>query len=200
MGVVSETENLLRELETHRGTPLLREHAPSMRQIAKVSYTHDALIDEIVNRPTASQGELAAVFGFSPSWICQIIASDAFQVRLAERKDALVDPGLRATIKERFDALVRRSLDVLQHKLAKHADDIPDNLALRAAELGARSLGLGRADPVPPAPAGDRLVILSERLVGLLADRKQETINGTSTRVEDTGGPEALRGPESREG
>lgn len=187
-------ESLLDELQA--GTPVLRPHAASMTQVAKVSYTHDAMIDMLVAEPALSQGTLAARFGYSPAWICHIIASDAFQMRLAERKDALVDPALRASIEERFKALVLRSLQVLEEKLAR--PDPPDNLALRAAELGARSLGLGRAEPPAPPPSGDRLVILANRLVVLQDNVRKgassgQTINGEARRIDSSSPQEVLR-------
>lgn len=173
---------LLAELEAK---PALREHSPSMTQVAKVSYTHDSMIDLIIERPTISQNELAAHFGYSVPWVSHIIASDAFQMRLAARKDELIDPTIRATIEERFKALVYRSLEVLHEKLNRPVAAIPDNLALRAAELGARSLGLGGATAAPAAPQGDRLLVISERLVNLLHVRKEEAINGEARVIHE---------------
>lgn len=177
---VQAADALLNEL-----TPAVpREHAPSMTQIKKVSYTHSAMVDLIIEKPTITQNEIAATFGYSVPWVSHIFASDSFQAYLASRKDELIDPTLRATIKERFDALVRQSIDVLMEKLNKPAAAISDNLALRAAELGARSLGLGRTDAPPPAPQGDRLTILAQRLVILQGDvRKGNQIEGEATRI-----------------
>lgn len=193
MGPVAAAEALLDSLVPQPARP----HAASMRQVAKVSYTHADMIDAIIAEPSISQGELAARYGYTPAWICQVIASDAFQAQLAARKDELIDPVLRMTIEERFRALVRRSLDVLQEKLAQPHTAIPDQLALRAAELGARSLGLGHQQPPPPPPAGDRLVILSDRLVGLLSSHRERTVHGEATRVSSEDAPAALSAPEA---
>lgn len=161
-----------------------------MTQIKKVRYTHEAMIDTILAEPAISQNALADRFDLSVSWISHVIASDAFQARLSERKEELIDPVLRATIEERFRMLVKKSLDVLLEKLAK--PNPPDNLALRAAELGARSLGLGRAPDPPPAPSGDRLTILAERLMILNSPlRRENDLEGTATRI-NPGGSEAL--------
>lgn len=182
MSATAEAESLLDQLSVR---PVLVEHAPSMRQIEKVSYTHQAMIDLIIATPAISQGELAKHFGYTPAWICQVIASDSFQMQLAQRKDELVDPVLRMGIEERFKALVKRSLDVLQEKLAQETVKIPDNLALRCAELGARSLGLGRDTQPGPPPAGDRLTILANRLI-LLQDNVRGALHGESRREEAT--------------
>ena len=57
---------------------------------------------------------MAKAFGFTPAWVSIVVNSDAFQTRLAARKDELVDPTLRLTLNERFNALVVRSLDPAQ--------------------------------------------------------------------------------------
>ena len=88
-----------------------------MTAIAKVRYTHDAIIDAILAFPAISQGELAKEFGFTQTWISIVINSDAFKNRLAERKAELTDPKLLATINERLDGLANRALDRLAERL-----------------------------------------------------------------------------------
>lgn len=146
--------------------------------VAKIRYSHDAMIDQIIAAPAISQGQLAAMFGYTQAWVSQIIATDAFQARLAERKDELVDPAIRASIEERFRALVQRSLEVLQQKLSKPADEVSDMLALKASELGAKALGIGQVSgPTPsPVPADVRLAALANNLTGLLAARRTTTV------------------------
>lgn len=144
--------------------------------IQKVRYTHEAMIDLIVGNPWISQNDLAAHFGYTPGWISTVIASDAFQEQLAKRREEVVDPGLKATIEERFRALVIRSLEVLQQKL--NQPQVNDQVALRAAELGAKALGIGGNAP-PRAPTdseGDRLERLAERLVKLQSGIRERTI------------------------
>ena len=136
--------------------------------IKRMRYTHDAMVDLIVTNPAISQNELAEQFGYTPSWVSLVMSSDAFKERLAARKEELVDPAIRATLAERFDAVVTKSLEVLLEKLSKPVSAIPDNLALRAAELGAKALGLGgNAVPVAPALPPDHLDQLAKRLVSL---------------------------------
>ena len=67
-----------------------------------------------------------------------------------------------------FRALVTRSLEILQDKLSAPSSVVPDGLALKAAELGAKALGLG-ANQVPVAIAvpADHLDKLADRLVAL---------------------------------
>lgn len=108
--------------------------------LKKVSYTHDAMIDEIIANPGISEIELAARFGFSKPWVNRLICSDAFQARLALRKEEIVDPSLTATVEERFRGVVVESLRIVQEKL--EATDDP-KLAMKVLELNARAQGYG---------------------------------------------------------
>src|SRR5688572_23709248 len=143
--------------------------APTMGRLQKISYTHDAMIDLIIEgsrRPGGiSQKELAAHFGYTEGWISNVLASDAFQSKLALRREEIIDPVLKATLRERFDALTRLSLDVLEKRMA--AGNVSDQVALRCAELGAKSLGLGVQAPAAPPGGVDRLEQLANRLVAL---------------------------------
>lgn len=155
-------------------TPLATSLAPTMGKLAKVRYTHDAMIDLIIQNPWISQNEIAATFGYTPGWISNVFASDAFQARLALRRDEIVDPAIKATVEERFRALVLRSLEVLQEKLNK--PQVSDQVALRAAELGAKALGIG-GNAAPPAPPSDRLEKLAERLLVLQGGVRGRILN-----------------------
>ena len=116
-----------------------------MPEIQKVSYTHDGMIDLIVAQPMISQGQLAAHFGYTQSWICQIMQSDAFQDRLEARRKELVSPMIVRSIEERFKGLVVRGQEILQEKL--DAPNPPTELALKVVEAGARALGYGARTP-----------------------------------------------------
>jgi hypothetical protein len=136
----------------------------------KVSYTHDAVIDFIIAHPEASQGKIAAHFGYTPAWMSIIINSDAFQARLRERKAEIIDPTLVATARDRFQAVLAKGQERLLEILESPSP--PPNIVTKAIELGARGLdvgGFGRTQVnLPPAqPAGDHLVALAKRLVSL---------------------------------
>lgn len=167
------------ELEGMLAAAKQRLEAKPQGVIAKVAYSHAAMIDLIIANPGISQNALANYFGYTPSWISQVISSDAFQGALAKRREEIVDPLLMATVKEHFDALVLRSLDILQQKLNRPALEIPDNLALRALEIGSRAAGYGAKDS-GPAPAGTpaevhiHLEQLGGGLVALLQRKKRE--------------------------
>lgn len=119
-----------------------------MSEIAKVRYTHDAVIDEILRDPSISQNELSRLFGFTPSWMSICINSDAFQERMRERKAILVDPGLQATINQRLDAVARRSLDKIMNRL-----DSSIGAPIKDADLIAMAkLGVGDKNTRPAGP------------------------------------------------
>lgn len=150
---------------------------PIRPALKKISYTHDGMIDLIIANPAISQGRLASHFGYSASWVSTIIASDAFQSRLAERSQELVDPTIRASVKERFEGLVLRSMEILQEKLNKPADQIPDQLALRALEISTRAAGYGAkvdTPPISPVTVELHLEALGDNLTRLLQRRKVE--------------------------
>jgi hypothetical protein len=130
----------------------------------------------MIARPELTQGAMAAHFGYTEAWLSQIISSDAFQVRLAERREQLVDPAIRESLRVRFDSMVQRSLEILSEKLAKPANEVPDQLALRAFELSTRAAGYGaRVDP-PRVQVNvlNHLEGLSENLVTLLRRKRAE--------------------------
>jgi len=141
--------------------------------IAKLNYTHQALVDLIIAQPGLTQRQYAAHFGYTEAWISTIIASDAFQVQLAARRDEIVDPILRASAEERYRGLALQSLAVLQRKL--ESPQVSDHLAIRAAELGARVSGFGERLTLS-APPGERLEVLAERL-NLLLTHKREVLD-----------------------
>lgn len=108
--------------------------------LAKVRYTHDAMIDLVISDPWISQDKIAAHFGYTPGWISQVFTSDVFQARLAERKSELVDPAIRATIEENIKALAFQSMAVLRKKLEAAPTD---DLALGVANIAIKALGYG---------------------------------------------------------
>ncbi len=140
---------------------------PGRPQIARVRYTHEDCVDLILANPGISQNEIAARYGYSAAWISVVINSDAFQARLAARRAELIDPGLMASLNERFRALTVRSVEVLQEKLCLPSSQVPDQLALQAAALGAKALGLGLPQPQQAAPQSN-LQELAERLRGFV--------------------------------
>ena len=185
---------------------------PAGARPPKIRYSHEAMADLLVQNPWISQNQVAAHFGYSVSWVSTVITSDAFQSLLASRREEIVDPVLKATLEERFRGLVHRSLEVLAEKLDKPAASIPDNVVLRALELGARGIelgGFGRPQVAPPAPPEpNRLEALANRLVelqsnvrkGITYENEIETVEAITAReIGEVCRPEPVRS-ESAEG
>lgn len=136
--------------------------------IDKVRYSHTDMIDFIIANPGVTQNLVAARYGYTAAWVSQVMSSDAWQAAMAQRREEIVDPVLTATVEERFRGITMLSLERLKEKLS--APVVSDQVVLRAAELGAKAMGLGGNAP-PPAqvPEGDRLERLAKRLIDLQA-------------------------------
>lgn len=161
---------------------LINDPPPVQSQgvVKRLNYSHKAMIDQILAQPGISQRQLAATFGYSESWICQVMSSDAFQSALAERSAEIIDPTLTMKVEERFNGLVSRSLDILQEKLSKSADLVPDNLAVRVLEVASRAAGYGAKPETPPASPVTvefHLEQLGGNLTKLLQRKKTEAVD-----------------------
>lgn len=108
--------------------------------VARVSYTHDAMIDLLIANPAISQNEIAKHFGYSAPWVSRIRNSDAFLARLAERKADIVDPSIIASVDEKLRAVASRSWDIVLDKLNEFT---PLADAVEIAEKATKALGYG---------------------------------------------------------
>lgn len=101
----------------------------------------EAVVDLVLQHPEYNPTEIGAAFKRSTNWAYQITASSAFKRKLAERKEALIDPFIARTITDRFEALSNRALDILQERIE---DDECDNATiLKALDIAAKGLGYG---------------------------------------------------------
>jgi hypothetical protein len=150
------------------------------------NYTHDALIDLLIARPDMTQRQIAAYLGYTESWLSVVINTDAFQAKLAARREEIVDPELKATLEERFRALAAQSLKVLQERLTR--PDVSNQVVLRAVELGMKANGIGQ-DRAPPAPHDDRLERLAQRLMALQAGVRGRLVEGERVEEESADAP-----------
>jgi len=139
-----------------------------VRPRPKLRYSHKAMADMVLMCPGISQNKIAATFGRTPGWVSTIMTSDAFLSYLEKRRAEVVDPEITLSLRERAVALTTRSMQVLQDKLARPADQVSEALALRAFELGAKAVGLGgNATPPPPVDPATYLPQLADRLIRL---------------------------------
>lgn len=117
-----------------------------MDAVAKLNYSHDAMIDLILANPSITQEELARKFGYTQGWVSRVMASDAFKAMLAKRRTELVDPLVAHSIEQQLEGLARRSLEVVMSKL--DANPTLDG-GLKALEVSSRALGYGARDRGP---------------------------------------------------
>lgn len=151
-----------------------------------VNYSHQAMIDLILSCPGISQNDLASHFGYSPSWISTIMASDAFGAQLAKRRAEVIDPILTATVEDKFKGILSRSADILLDKLAGPSQTIPDSLALRSFELASKAAGYGARQEPAPAPAAEihlHLETLGGNLTNLLRRKKAEVLEHDDAQI-----------------
>lgn len=140
-------------------------------QIAKVSWTHEDMIDFILLNPGVTDVEIGRRYGYSGAWVCTVRNSDAFRARVAARRLEVVDPVLQTTVNERLVGMTDRAIQRMAEKLDSPAG-VTDALVAKAVELGIRGMGLGGYRP-PDTPDGattdDRLERLATRLIDLQA-------------------------------
>lgn len=117
-------------------------------QIRTVKYTHDAMIDDIVENPAIKQGEIAKKYGYSDTWVSIVVNSDAFKAKLAERKAELVDPKIRASIEDRLGGIAAKALDKIIERLDNAASMIKTPELIAIAKLGVGDRNLTKTAPV----------------------------------------------------
>lgn len=120
--------------------------------VKKTGWRHDALIDIMIAEPQLQQRELAKIFDRTEAWISTLINSDAFQARLAERREEVVNPDIAASVEERLRALADISLQRLIEKIATPVQVVSDQFLLDTAKMSTASLGYGAR-----APAGGNI-------------------------------------------
>jgi len=154
---------------------------------AKQTYTHRAMAEYIIANPSTNNIEIANEFGRTPEWVRLVRSSDMFRELLIERSAELVDPLLIQTVEDRVNSLASRSLEVLMDKLSAPSEEIPAELALQAATLGAKMKGIGgfgaKQAPPPVIVSPDRLERLAENLRALNRPQPIQEITDVEVKV-----------------
>lgn len=115
---------------------------PMQQELKNVRWNHEELIDHMLANPGQHQREIAKVFDRTETWISIIVNSDAFKARLAERKEELVDPILKATLNDRICAAANKSMELVLEKLNSPLPP-KDDFIMEAAKLSLGALGYG---------------------------------------------------------
>ena len=161
-------------------------------------YSHEAMVQLMVDHPEYSHAQLAHAFGRPPSWISTVLASESFQAVLDTRRHEVADPSLTATMEERFRALALRATTVLQEKL--NSPGVNDLVVLKAAEIGVKALGLGQRPAEPaalPAPVNSSQTAAEKILAAMDAlDARREAAKAEAVDVEAREVTDGEREPE----
>lgn len=158
--------------------------------VAKARYSHEAMVDLMVEQPSWTHAQLAGHFGRPASWLSSVLASDAFQQVLELRRHEVADPSLTATMEERFRALAMRSTTVLQEKL--NSAGVADATVIAAVQVATKALGLGMKPQEPlqlPAP-GTSSETVAEKLLRTMdeldkARESRRTVDVETVEVRD---------------
>ena len=92
-----------------------------MAELVKLSTTHEMLMNWLVLNPEKSLRECADHFGYTQSWVSQIIHSDLFQHALKEKQERIA---LR--VAESIPAKLARAADIAVEKLTDHLEKTED--------------------------------------------------------------------------
>jgi len=114
--------------------------APAEPRATRLKYTHEAMIDLILEEPGVRPQELAKLFNYSAGWINRVLASDSFQARLAERKAKLVDPHIAHTLNERMRGVAVQAISIISEKL-----DSEQNASYALEALGLATVGMSKS-------------------------------------------------------
>lgn len=113
-------------------------------QVRRLSHTHKAIMEFMIANPEMSNDNVAAQFGYTPTWLSQLVHSDLFQMELKYWQDlGLCEATLG--IKDRLNDVAHQSLERLQRRLSTIGDQIPVDSLVDISEMALKSLGFGAA-------------------------------------------------------
>lgn len=90
-------------------------------QIGKISYTHEAFINWLLENPERPLRDAAAYFGYTQAWLSTILHSDVFQAKLSGRQDAVF-----AAVAQDIPSKLRAAADIGLEKLTRKLEDTED--------------------------------------------------------------------------
>lgn len=152
-----------------------------------LSYRYEAIIDHMLANPQLKQYEIAEAIGCTPAWLGQIIKSDGFKARYAQRRIQFnEETNLRLTAK--LVDIADKSADRVLAELRK-GDECDAGFALDAATRALRSIGFGApvgrpAHEKPEAPKAPNDGVSAETLA--LARQAIEHGSVRMTRVTES--------------
>lgn len=121
-----------------------------MAELVKLSTTHEQLMNWLVLNPEKSLRECADHFGYTQSWLSQIIHSDLFQHALKEKQERIA-----MRVAESIPAKLARAADIAVEKLTDHLEKTEDpEFILSATDKILHRMGYApQSSRNPSAPA-----------------------------------------------
>lgn len=152
------------------------------------SLSYDQLVDILLlSPPGETQRAIARRVGYSESWLSRIIASDAFQARLAARLEKDIEPERREVFRLRFASIEEEARGILKaslERLAERMQDpagVPDELVIKSVAVTSKLLGYGaRQEPTAPPV---NLHFHLEQLAKNVRNLNKAPINGESHAI-----------------
>lgn len=101
------------------------------------SVAHEQIMDFIIMNPAATNEDIAFTFNYSPGYVGQLLASDLFKAKLAEKQTAVTNDVLNE-VKDKITSLAKKGLDRLLQKIAVDEShrDIRDTTELALRGMG----------------------------------------------------------------
>lgn len=182
--------------------PPAAPQAPAVRPSAQIvpladritgkDITYDAIVDlMLLSPPGTTQGAIARQIGYSQSWLSRIIASDAFQTRLAERLEKDVEPERRAIYKARFAGIEEEARGILLlslKKLSARLEDptgVPDELIIKGGAMTSKLLGYGARTLARDPPSEVHMHLHLERLANNLRSLNRAPVASEAEIIEE---------------
>lgn len=85
--------------------------------LQRLSFSHDAMVDQIIANPGIDRLTLGSMFGFSVQQTYKILASDMFRSRVLERKREIIDPTLVLSVEETLGSLLEQAAECVSQGL-----------------------------------------------------------------------------------
>lgn len=109
--------------------------------VKRLKEHHHKMVDWMLTHYTGKNlSEMARTFGYSQSWISQLINSDIFQAELAQRRAGVNDEH-RMRIVQKTMNVAERALDKLDELLQDEDEDLDPRLILDSADKMMHRLG-----------------------------------------------------------
>lgn len=139
---------------THMAPPVSNNSA-----VARLSTTHEAVMNWLLQNPERSLRECADTFGYTQAWLSRLIHSDIFQARLRERQDAVF-----LHVAQDIPAKLRGLADIAIEKVSEMiAETESPELAVDVFDKVMHRLGYAPASTrnSPPAPTQTNVFVVS---------------------------------------